>query len=82
MRRLCREKVATMMLAMITGGARSGKSSYAVALAQALQRILDDPDLRERFSRNARQIIAGWDNERMVMGFRRAIEYVTGQSRR
>jgi len=54
----------------------------SVALAQALQRILDDPDLRERFSRNARQIIAGWDNERMVMGFRRAIEYVTGQSRR
>ncbi len=27
-----------MMLAMITGGARSGKSSYAVALAQALAR--------------------------------------------
>jgi len=52
----------------------------SVALAQALQRILDDLNLRERFSQNARQIIAGWDNERMVMGFRQAIEYVTGHS--
>jgi len=52
----------------------------SVALAQALQRILDDPGLRERLSQNARQIIAGWDNERMVMGFRQAIEYVTGHS--
>jgi len=51
-------------------------------LHQALRRILDNPDLRERFSQNARQIIAVWDNERMVMGFRQAIEYVTGQSRR
>jgi glycosyltransferase involved in cell wall biosynthesis len=54
----------------------------SVALAKALRRILDDPDLRERFSQNARQIIAAWDNERMVLGFRQAIEYVTGQSRR
>ena len=54
----------------------------SVALAKALRRILDDPDLRERFSQNARQIIATWDNERMVLGFRQAIEYVTGQSRR
>ncbi len=50
----------------------------SIVLAQTLQRILDDPDLRERLSQNARQIIAGWDNERMVMGFRQAIDYVTG----
>jgi hypothetical protein len=37
--------------------------------------ILDNPDLRERFSQNARQIIAAWDNERMVMGFRQAIDF-------
>jgi len=49
----------------------------SVALAQALRRILDNPDLRERFSQNARQIIAAWDNERMVLGFREAVEYVT-----
>jgi len=54
----------------------------SVALAQALQRILDDPDLRERLSQNARQIIAGWDNERMVMGFRQAIEYVISKKGR
>jgi glycosyltransferase involved in cell wall biosynthesis len=46
-----------------------------VALAQALQRILDGPNLRERFSQNARQIIAGWNNERMVMGFLQAIDF-------
>jgi len=48
----------------------------SVALAQALQRILDNPDLRGRFSRNASENIANWDNERMVLGFRQAIEYV------
>jgi len=47
----------------------------SVALAQAMRRILDNPDLRERFSQNARQIIAAWDNERMVMGFRQAIDF-------
>lgn len=51
----------------------------SVALAQALRHILDDAALRERLSQNARQIIAGWDNERMVLGFRQAIEYVMGK---
>lgn len=51
----------------------------SVAMAQALQRILDNPDLREQLGQNARRIIAGWDNERMVLGFRQAIEYVTGR---
>lgn len=48
----------------------------SVALAQALQRILDNPDLREQMSRNTRQIIADWDNERMIWGFRQAVAYV------
>lgn len=52
----------------------------SAALAQALNRILDDPALRERLSTNARTTIAGWDNERMVLGFRQAIAYVTGTS--
>ncbi len=51
----------------------------SIALAQALRRILDNLDLREELGLNARRIIAGWDNERMVLGFRQAIEYVTGQ---
>lgn len=49
----------------------------STALARALRHILNDPNLREQFSQNARRIIADWDNERMVMGFRQAIEYVT-----
>ncbi|RMG09110.1 MAG: glycosyltransferase family 1 protein [Acidobacteria bacterium] len=52
------------------------------ALARALRRILDDVGLRERMSQNARQIIAGWDNERMVQGFRQAIEYVCTKKER
>ena len=31
-------------------------------------------------SHNARRIIAGWDNQRMVKGFREAIEYAIGHS--
>lgn len=50
----------------------------SVALSQAIKRILDDGELRRRMSRNARRVIAGWDNERMVKGFRQAIEYALG----
>lgn len=54
----------------------------STALAQALQHILDNPDLREQLGQNARRIIAGWDNEQMVLGFRQAIEYVTSHGRK
>jgi glycosyltransferase involved in cell wall biosynthesis len=54
----------------------------STALALSLRRILDNPDLREQLGQNARRIIGGWDNEQMVMGFRQAIEYVTGKSKR
>ncbi len=53
----------------------------SAALAQALQKILSDPTLREKMSQHARTIIAEWDNEQMVMGFRQAIDYVTGNHR-
>lgn len=46
------------------------------ALTVALRRILDDPNERERMSENARITIAEWDNERMVAGFRQAVEDV------
>lgn len=75
--------VATEAVGAAAGGlVQDGVNGFVVperdstALARALQRILDDVDLRERMSRNARQIIADWDNERMVLGFRQAIEYV------
>ena len=47
------------------------------ALAAALQRILDEPGLRERMSRNARERIATWTQEGMVEAFGQAIDYVT-----
>ncbi len=49
----------------------------SVALVQALQSILNDLNLREQFSQNAKKIIGDWDNERMVKGFRQAIEFVS-----
>ena len=74
--------IATDAVGAAAGGlVQDGVSGFVVpernsiVLAQTLQRILDDPDLRERFSQNARQIIAAWDNERMVMGFRQAIDF-------
>lgn len=50
----------------------------AEALATALDRLLDEPDLRQRMSENARTIVSAWDNENMVLGFRRALEYARG----
>lgn len=46
-----------------------------VALARAMERILRDDGAREHLSRNAREVVAQWNNERMVEGFRRAISY-------
>jgi glycosyltransferase involved in cell wall biosynthesis len=48
------------------------------ALTAALQRLLDQPDLRGRMSQNSREIVTGWDNEHMVLGFRKALEHVMG----
>jgi glycosyltransferase involved in cell wall biosynthesis len=47
------------------------------ALAAAIRSLLDDVTGRERMSRNARKTIAAWNNDRMVSGFRQALEYVT-----
>lgn len=46
-------------------------------LSQAMQKILDDPQLRDDLGKNAKATIALWDNESMVLGFRQAIDYVT-----
>lgn len=47
----------------------------SVALGSAIARILGEAGLRDRLSQSARQTIAAWDNERMVQGFRDAIEF-------
>jgi glycosyltransferase involved in cell wall biosynthesis len=49
----------------------------STALTEALQQVLDDPDLRHRLGQNARQAMTHWDNENMVLGFRQAIESAT-----
>ena len=75
--------VATEAVGAAAGGlVQSGVNGYVVperdseALALAVERILTDDKLRDRMSDEARQIVATWDNDRMVKGFQQAIEYV------
>jgi glycosyltransferase involved in cell wall biosynthesis len=74
--------VATDAVGAAAGGlVQSGVNGFVVperdsaALAEAIGRIVADDNLRAEMSRNARRIVAGWNNERMVDGFRRAIEH-------
>jgi glycosyltransferase involved in cell wall biosynthesis len=45
-------------------------------LEAALQEIIVNSQLRAEMSHNARMSVAAWDNERMVLGFRQAIDFV------
>jgi glycosyltransferase involved in cell wall biosynthesis len=81
--------VATDAVGAAAGGlVQSGVNGFVVpernaaALAEAIGRILGDDHLRAELSRNARRIIADWDNERMVEGFQRAIAYAVGQKKK
>jgi glycosyltransferase involved in cell wall biosynthesis len=74
--------VATDAVGAAAGGlVQSGVNGFVVperdsaALAQVMDRILTDDALRMEMSANARCIVAGWNNERMVQGFQQAIEY-------
>jgi glycosyltransferase involved in cell wall biosynthesis len=74
--------VATDAVGAAAGGlVQSGVNGYAVperdsiALATAMQHILSDDSLRNQMALNARSIVSSWNNEAMVKGFRRAIEY-------
>ena len=80
--------VATDAVGAAAGGlVQSGLNGFVVperdssALAEAIRRILNDNALRVEMSRNARRIVADWNNERMVQGFERAIEYAIDHSR-
>jgi glycosyltransferase involved in cell wall biosynthesis len=80
--------VATDAVGAAAGGlVQHGVNGFIVperdteALAQAMARILTDLKLRKHLSDNARRIVAGWDNERMVKGFREAIHYAIEHSR-
>jgi glycosyltransferase involved in cell wall biosynthesis len=77
--------IATDAVGAAVGGlVRDGASGLVVperdpqALAAALQRLLDQPVLRQQMSQNSRASMAGWDNEHMVLGFRKALEYAMG----
>jgi glycosyltransferase involved in cell wall biosynthesis len=81
--------VATEAVGAAAGGlVRSGVNGFVVpernseALAQAIGEILTNTTLREEMALQARHIIAGWNNERMVEGFQQAIQYAlqTGRS--
>jgi glycosyltransferase involved in cell wall biosynthesis len=80
--------VATNAVGAAAGGlVQSGVNGFVVperdsaALAHAIGKILSDSALREKMSWNARRIIGKWDNERMVRGFRNAIEYALSVSK-
>jgi glycosyltransferase involved in cell wall biosynthesis len=51
----------------------------AVTLADALNLITGSPSVRNFLGRNAASKIARWDNERMVAGFRAALQFATAQ---
>lgn len=75
--------IATEVVGAAAGGlVQDGVNGFVVperdssALTNALRKIMENPELRAEMSQNARRIIAAWDNEQMVLGFRRAIEFV------
>jgi glycosyltransferase involved in cell wall biosynthesis len=75
--------IASDAVGAVAGGlVRDGENGFVVpqrdpkALAHAIQMILDSSNLRNEMSRQAQRIIGEWDNERMVEGFRQAVDYV------
>jgi glycosyltransferase involved in cell wall biosynthesis len=75
--------IATESVGAAAGGlVKDGVNGFIIperdskALSQSLKHILNAPELRDELSKNSREIISEWDNEKMVQGFRNAIEYV------
>ena len=77
--------IATDAVGAAAGGlVQNGVNGFVVperdsqALANALEQLLDDEDLRHNMGQNALDTIRGWDNERMIEGFRAALDFVFG----
>jgi glycosyltransferase involved in cell wall biosynthesis len=75
--------IATNAVGAAAGGlVQDGMNGFVVperdspSLAAVLQKIVDDDALRQKMSGYALRTIAGWNNERMVAGFRKSIDYV------
>lgn len=76
--------IATDAVGAAAGGlVEDGETGFVVpernapAITHALNRVLGESGLRDRLGENARRVVTTWDNERMVRGFRDAIEYAT-----
>lgn len=74
--------IATDTVGAAAGGlVQDGVNGFVVpernsrALASALDSLLEHSELRLRFGRNARELIAGWTQERMVERFQQAIAH-------
>ena len=82
--------VVTATVGAAAGGlVRDGENGLVVpegdpdALAQAIARLLENPDLRSRMGQKGREFVSRWSYERMAEGFLDAIDYVHhGHSRR
>jgi glycosyltransferase involved in cell wall biosynthesis len=76
--------IATDAVGAAAGGLlQNGENGFIVpernsqALAEAIQILLTNRELREQFSLKTKQVIEIWNNEQMVLGFREAIKFVT-----
>ena len=72
--------VATDSVGAAAGGlVEDGKTGFIVLerdpekLAQAIKKLIEDKELRETLSRNAKNKIASWDYDKMAEGFREAV---------
>jgi len=81
--------VATTAVGAAAGGlVQPGRTGEVVPegqpgpLAEALLRILSDGPYREHLRAGAREVIAGWNNDRMVEGFLSAARYAAARKRR
>ena len=81
--------VATTAVGAAAGGlVQPGRTGEVVPegqpgpLAEALLRILSDGPYREHLRAGAREVIAGWNNDRMIEGFLSAARYAAARNRR
>lgn len=75
--------IATDSVGAAAGGlVQDGRNGFIIpernsqAIMKALVLLLDDRELRQRLSENAKRVVAEWNYENNVLGYSEAIEYV------